>query len=440
MGPVQVARTALMDDDSRFMRLALEQGRLACDAQEVPVGAVLVKDGKVLAVGHNAPVAQHDPTAHAEIVAMRAAALALGNYRLDGCELFVTLEPCAMCAGAMLHARLKRVVFGASDPKTGAAGSVLNIFAQALNHQTEVKGGVLEAQCAHALQQFFQQKRALRRSGHTALREDAVRTPEACFHGLADYPWSPHYSQDLPILDGLRLHYLDEGPADAPMVFLCLHGSTSWSYAFRKLIDPWGRAGFRVVAPDLIGFGKSDKPKRTQAHTFEFHRQCIVQLVESLGLHHVVVVTQGWAGRLGLTLPLADPERYTGLLVMESLCASEDGVLSPEAPLLSSQERGAYNAPFPDAGHQAALRTVSTLLSGDMAWPLTVQVLKESWQGKIMVVRNTHNILSGLHAWDVLPEQRLGNEVTGSPISTSRVILEHSESVADAALSYFAVG
>ena len=118
------------------MQLALLQAREAAASGEVPVGAVVVRRGEVIATGRNAPIDGHDPTAHAEIVALRAAAQALGNYRLDNCELFVTQEPCAMCSGAMLHARLKRVVFGAPDPKTGAAGSVVNLFSQAaLNHQ-----------------------------------------------------------------------------------------------------------------------------------------------------------------------------------------------------------------------------------------------------------------------------------------------------------------
>src|SRR5665647_1345775 len=122
------------------MGLALEQARLAGAAGEVPVGAVVVRKGQVIGVGRNMPVGTSDPTAHAEIVALREAARALGNYRLDGCELFVTLEPCAMCAGAMLHARLKRVVFGSFDPKTGAAGSIVNLFDNpALNHQTQVQ-------------------------------------------------------------------------------------------------------------------------------------------------------------------------------------------------------------------------------------------------------------------------------------------------------------
>ena len=147
------------------MRLALAQAGLAGDAGEVPVGAVVLRDGVVIASGHNAPIAGHDPSAHAEMQALRAAARLLGNYRLPECELFVTLEPCAMCAGAMLHARLKRVVFGAPDPKTGAAGSVVDLFAQAqLNHQTQVQGGVLEQECADVLRAFFKLRRAQKSS------------------------------------------------------------------------------------------------------------------------------------------------------------------------------------------------------------------------------------------------------------------------------------
>ena len=130
-------------NDDYFMRLAVQQAQLGLQADEVPVGAVLVHPGVVLAAGHNANRSLNDPTAHAEMVVLRAAAQKLNNYRLDDCALFVTLEPCAMCAGAMLHARLKRVVFGAADPKTGAAGSVLNLFAQPqLNHQTQLTSQV----------------------------------------------------------------------------------------------------------------------------------------------------------------------------------------------------------------------------------------------------------------------------------------------------------
>jgi len=145
-----------MMQDAVFMQQALSQAHNAWALGEVPVGALVVKDGQIIATGFNQPIGTHDPTAHAEIMALRAAASILGNYRLPGCELYVTLEPCAMCAGAMMHARLARVVFGAADPKTGACGSVVNLFEQEkLNHHTEVRGGVLSQECGTLLKDFF---------------------------------------------------------------------------------------------------------------------------------------------------------------------------------------------------------------------------------------------------------------------------------------------
>ncbi len=159
----------MSDRDSVFMRQALAQAQNAWALGEVPVGALVMKDGQVVATGFNQPIGTHDPTAHAEIMALRAAATILGNYRLPGCELFVTLEPCAMCAGAMMHARLARVVFGAPDPKTGACGSVLDLFAQEkLNHHTEVVGGVLADDCSVLLKEFFaERRRASQAAGRT---------------------------------------------------------------------------------------------------------------------------------------------------------------------------------------------------------------------------------------------------------------------------------
>jgi tRNA(adenine34) deaminase len=147
--------------DEGFMRAALDLARQAAQAGEVPVGAVVVKDGQVIGRGFNAPISRHDPSAHAEIAALRDAAQHLGNYRLVGCELFVTLEPCVMCVGAMFHARIGRVVFGARDPKTGAAGSVFNLFDEArLNHHATIEGGVLAEECGKVLSDFFAARRA----------------------------------------------------------------------------------------------------------------------------------------------------------------------------------------------------------------------------------------------------------------------------------------
>lgn len=147
-------------DDSIYMRQAISQARNAWALGEVPVGAVVVKDGEVIATGFNQPIGTHDPTAHAEIMALRQAATILGNYRLPGCELYVTLEPCAMCCGAMMHARLARVVFGALDPKTGACGSIVDLFGEEkLNHHAEVTGGVLAEECGSLLKEFFAERR-----------------------------------------------------------------------------------------------------------------------------------------------------------------------------------------------------------------------------------------------------------------------------------------
>jgi tRNA(adenine34) deaminase len=152
-----------MEDDSldmRFMREALVLARDAWAAGEVPVGAVVVRNGEIVGRGFNAPISRHDPSAHAEIMALRDAAVNLGNYRLVGCSLYVTLEPCVMCMGAIFHARIERVVYGASDPKTGACGSIIDLPAETrLNHHAEVVGGILADECGGLLSGFFAQRR-----------------------------------------------------------------------------------------------------------------------------------------------------------------------------------------------------------------------------------------------------------------------------------------
>ncbi len=146
--------------DRQFMQQAIEQAKLAAAAGEVPVGAILVHEGRVISTGFNQPIGHADPSAHAEMMALRSAAQTFSNYRLPGSTLYVTLEPCVMCAGAMLHARIDRVVFGATDPKTGAAGSVLDVFSEKrINHQTQVEGGVMGQECGQLLRDFFKERR-----------------------------------------------------------------------------------------------------------------------------------------------------------------------------------------------------------------------------------------------------------------------------------------
>ena len=149
-----------MMKDEEFMRLAMMQAREAGACGEVPVGAIVVLNGEIVGRGFNQPIMRHDPTAHAEVMALRDAADRLGNYRLPGCELYVTLEPCAMCSGAIMHARIARVVFGARDPKTGVAGSVIDLFAESrLNHHARIEGGVLAEECGGMLSSFFSARR-----------------------------------------------------------------------------------------------------------------------------------------------------------------------------------------------------------------------------------------------------------------------------------------
>ena len=453
------------------MRLALAEAHAAAQAGEVPVGAVVVQNGQVIATGRNAPLHGNDPTAHAEIVALRAAAQRLGNYRLEDCTLYVTLEPCAMCSGAMLHARVQRVVFGAADPKTGVAGSVINLFAQPqLNHHTEVQGGVLAQECAALLGDFFAARRKHQRAQALAahpLREDALRTPEARFADLPGYPWAPHYVSDLPALKGLRLHYLDEGPRAAPTTWLCLHGNPAWSYLYRHMLPVFAAAGHRVVAPDLVGFGKSDKPKKDAFHTFEWHRQVLLELIERLDLRDVVLVVQDWGGILGLTLPMSMPERFAGLLAMNTLLATGDAPLSQGFldwralcakkplygvgrllargnPQLSAAECAAYDAPFPDPGYRAALRAFpqrvpDTPQAPGAALSRAARAFWQSdWTGRSWVVVGAQDPVLGLPVM-----QGLQQIVRGCPPpvvlpQAGHFVPEHGAAIARQAVEYFA--
>jgi tRNA(adenine34) deaminase len=160
--------------DLDFMQQALALAREAAALGEVPVGALVVREGQVIGRGFNQPIGRHDPTAHAEIMALRDAARSMGNYRLPGCTLYVTVEPCAMCAGAIQHARITRVVYGTAEPKTGACGSVLDLFAESrLNHHAEVEAGLLAEESAALIGSFFQRRRAEARDQRVARKNDA---------------------------------------------------------------------------------------------------------------------------------------------------------------------------------------------------------------------------------------------------------------------------
>jgi tRNA(adenine34) deaminase len=455
-------------DDARWMALALAQARQAGQAGEVPVGAVVVRDGQAIATGHNQPVGSHDPSAHAEVVALRAAAQVAGNYRLEGCTLYVTLEPCAMCAGAMLHARIGRVVFGAPDPKTGAAGSVVDLFAEPrLNHHTQVQGGVAAEACGALLQDFFAARRRARREDAAPLREDALRTPDHRFADLPGYDWAPRHVQTLPALDGLRLHHLDEGPADAPRTWLCLHGNPGWSYLYRRMLPIFLAAGDRVVAPDMPGFGRSDKPKRDARHTFEWHRQVLLELVEHLDLRRIHLVVQDWGGILGLTLPMEAPQRYAGLVAMNTMLATGDTPLTPGFlawrtmcaerpefdvarlfargnPHLTPQECAAYMAPFPDRGHRAALRAFPAMVpefedSPGAAISRRARTFwRNDWHGRSLLAVGEQDPVLGLPTMLQLQQTVRGHPSLLRLPQAGHFVQEHGEVVAHEALRVLA--
>jgi len=216
-----------------------------------------------------------------------------------------------------------------------------------------------------------------------------LRTPEERFRDLPGYPWEPRYFDDLPALKGLRVHYLDEGPPRAPLTALCLHGNPSWSYLYRHMIPVFTAAGLRVVAPDLIGFGRSDKPSEATWHTFGKHRAMLMRFVERLDLRNILLVCQDWGGLLGLTLPHEMPGRFTRLLVMNTglgtgqvtegfrqwraYSNSQDDLpvgrlLARGKPDMTAAEIAAYDAPFPNASFKAALKAFPNLVpDGDAA-------------------------------------------------------------------------
>ncbi|MEN9475053.1 MAG: hypothetical protein RIS48_1775 [Pseudomonadota bacterium] len=341
------------------MRLALDAARQSAQQGEVPVGAVLVRQGRgtdaaaaseLLACSHNQPIGRHDPTAHAEMLALREAARQLGNYRLDDCELYVTLEPCAMCAQAMLHARLRRVVYGAREPKTGAAGSVLDLFGyRELNHQTEVVGGVLADECGALMQEFFVNRRRQARQAATPLREDALRTPERHF-APAWQAWpqlqpAASFEQSLPELQGLRLHALDLGPRPAASHWLALHGPDAWWPQLARWAQSRSEAGERVLLPDLIGFGQSDKPKKPAWHQLEQHLAWLLAWLDSRSVQQFNIAYAPGQQVLAQRLLEAAPQRVGQWLALDG---PELGAWTPELG----------QAPFPDAGHQA----------GPLAW------------------------------------------------------------------------
>ncbi len=294
---------------------------------------------------------------------------------------------------------------------------------------------------------------------------DAVRTPDDCFANLPDYPWQPHYADDLPGFEGLRMAWLDEGPRDAEHTFLCLHGEPTWSFLYRKMIPIFLEAGGRVVAPDWFGFGRSDKPVDDSAYSFDFHRDSLLALVRRLDLQRVTLVCQDWGGLLGLTLPVDEPDRLARLIVMNTTLATgaapPDGfvmwrdfmrripdptvsrLMRRSAPALTLEELAAYDAPFPDPRYKAGVRTFPDLVPVTREMPgaavsrQAVQWLRESWTGPSFMAIGMQDFVFG-----PAEMQALHAVIPGCPpplelADEGPFVQESGDEVARAALAYF---
>lgn len=236
------------------------------------------------------------------------------------------------------------------------------------------------------------------------------RTPDSHFEGLADYPFQPNYVEDLKGYEGLRGHYVDEGPTEADEVFLCLHGEPSWSYIYRKMIPVFAATGARVIAPDWLGFGKSDKPVEDDTYSFHFHRNYMLALIEHLDLRNITLVVQDWGGVLGLTLPMQMTDRFKRLIVMNTgLMAGPvdmpafdewkadidsdpdvpiEFIMQKNEPAISSLVAAAYAAPFPDQSYKAGVRKFPHLIATTMDAPgvatsqRAAQFWSHQWEGE----------------------------------------------------------
>lgn len=241
-----------------------------------------------------------------------------------------------------------------------------------------------------------------------------LRTPDECFLNLPGFSFAPKYLEDLPSGSGIRVHYIEEGPDDADTVWLCLHGQPTWCYLYRKMIPVFVKAGHRVIVPDLIGFGRSDKPTEESVYTFNFHREMLLALIDRLDLQNIRLVCQDWGGLLGLTLPVSRPNRFSALLAMNTMLGTgdvplSDGFLAWRAfvrnrpdfhiaalmqrslPELSAGEALAYAAPFPDNRYRAGVRRFPELVPDRMDAPGAALSRKarawwqNEWRGKSLM-------------------------------------------------------
>ncbi len=371
--------------DSAKMAIALEQAHFAQSMGEVPVGAAVFLGEQLISKAHNMPVSTHNPCAHAEVLALQEAGRQLGNYRLEGCTLFVTLEPCVMCAGAILNSRIKQLVFGAKDERAGAAGSVLNVFENPLlNAHTEVKSGLMADDCAKPLVDFFKRRRVqtkvLREQTQQYLREDALRPEMHEFKRLM-LPWMQKglvssYINDLSSFAGLRLHHWDTQPqalgvslqtrADhEPKAWVCLHGLGSSGAFFVPWAMERARMGERVLMPDLIGFGLSDHLRSTARIDLQTQVLMLEEWFDRMDLQRVQLVSHDWSAQLALALVPRLGSKVTSWVCINPNLNLPSSVLERHEQQTTWQ-RGASSLSLTKAGRQE-LRRLQPHLSEDQS-------------------------------------------------------------------------
>lgn len=298
---------------------------------------------------------------------------------------------------------------------------------------------------------------------------EVLRTPDERFKNLPGYTYAPHYVEFCvaPHNQMLRMHYVDEGSRAATQTFLCLHGQPSWAYLYRKMIPVFAAAGARVIAPDLFGFGRSDKPTEDSVYTFSFHRNSLISFIEGLDLRSVTLVVQDWGGLLGLTLPMDMPERITRLLLMNTALATGDvplgeGFLAWRAysnsrpdmdvsalhmrssPILTEAEALAYAAPFPDASYKAGVRRFVNLVAdnpdadGAALSRRARTWLNSEWQGETFMAIGMQDPVIGEKPMKFLAKTIRGCSPPLELDQAGHFVQEWGEDVATAALAYFA--
>ena len=290
-----------------------------------------------------------------------------------------------------------------------------------------------------------------------------LRTPDDRFADLRGFAFAPHYLEQ----DGLRVHYIDEGPRDAVVTALCLHGNPTWSYLYRKMIPVFTGAGLRVVAPDLIGFGRSDKPAEASWHSFDQHREILLAFVERLDLTNVMLVCQDWGGLLGLTLPMAMPDRFTRLLVMNTglgTGAVTEGfrvwrtysnaqtdlkvgkLIARGKPDMTAPEIAAYDAPFPDASYKAALRAFPNMVpDGEDAPGAAISreaaaFWRDRWQGESFMAVGMQDPVLGAPVMQALASMIRGCPPPLEVAEGGHFLPEWGTPIAQAALRHFRLG